>query len=170
MKLLITADKNRHAADIRQLCQEYLVWANTRVDEEFGVRFDIDDLISSTMQHLDSFMPPRGRLLLGYVDEKLAGIACLKELTPDSGEIKRMYVRPAARRQGLGRALVERLLDEARQIGYQRVRLDSARFMREAHALYASLGFHEIDAYEGSEIPPEFRKHWLFMEKEIDIL
>jgi GNAT superfamily N-acetyltransferase len=153
---------------MRELFQEYLQWAGKRVFEEFGVRFDTDELLESTMQHIDLYMPPRGRVLLGYADESVAGIGCLKELAPQIGEIKRMYVLPATRKQGLGRALLERLLAEAGQIGYKRVRLDSARFMRAAHALYRSAGFYEIDAYDGSEIPPEFRKHWVFMEKELE--
>ena len=95
------------------------------------------------------------------------GIACLKALTDSIGEVKRMYVRPEARGQELGRELLTRLLEEARQIGYERVRLDSARFMTDAHKLYRSAGFHEIEAYEGSEIPKEFQNHWIFMEMEL---
>ncbi len=167
MSIIIIADKARHTAGIHQLFQEYLQWANAQVYKEFGVRFDLDELVKTTMQHLDSFMPPQGRVLLGYAGDDLAGIACLKELAPGIGEVKRMYVRPSARNQGLGRALLERLLEESRQIGYQRVRLDSARFMHQAHSLYRAAGFREIGEYEGSEIPPEFRSHWMFMEKEL---
>ena len=119
------------------------------------------------MNTLDKFMPPKGRLLLGYVDDQPMGIACLKALTDSIGEVKRMYVRPEARNRGLGRALLNQLIEEARQIGYDRIRLDSARFMTEAHKLYRSAGFREIEAYEGSEIPKEFQKNWIFMEREL---
>jgi len=95
------------------------------------------------------------------------GIACLKPLTITSGEVKRMYVRPQARKRGLGRALLDKLLEEACLIGYTMVRLDSAMFMQEAHQLYRNMGFHEIEAYEGSEIPKEFQKNWIFMEREL---
>ncbi len=78
-----------------------------------------------------------------------------------------MYVRPEARNKGLGRALLNQLLEKARQIGYERIRLDSASFMTEAHKLYQRAGFHEIEAYEGSEIPKEFQNHWIFMEREL---
>jgi GNAT superfamily N-acetyltransferase len=98
------------------------------------------------------------------VEDQPRGIACLKALTNSIGEVKRMYVRPEARNRGLGRALLNQLLEEAHQIGYELVRLDSALFMREAHKLYRSAGFHEIEAYEGSEIPKEFQSHWIFME------
>ena len=161
------ADKEGHVQPIRELFWEYLQWANAKVKEEFGVSFDIATMLEEDMNTLDKFMPPKGRLLLGYVEHQPAGIACLKTLTPSIGEIKRMYVRPQARNKGLGRALLNQLLEEARQIGYERIRLDSARFMAEAHQLYRTSGFREIEAYEGSEIPKEFQKNWIFMEREL---
>ena len=109
---------------------------------------------------------PQHYLALTY-QINLAGVACLRELTPDTGEIKRMYVRPAFRRWGLGRALVNQLIEEATAIGYQRIHLDSARFMQEAHLLYRTLGFQEIGPYVGSEIPQEFQMNWIFMEKTL---
>ena len=164
MVTIIVADKNHHAAPIRALFWEYLQWANGRLNQEFGVNFDIAALIEQDMTGLDKFMPPQGRLLLGYVNENLAGIACLKALTSPIGEIKRMYVRPTSRQQGVARALINQIVESSVQIGYERLRLDSARFMKEAHQLYRTTGFREIDAYEGSEVPREFQKHWIFME------
>jgi GNAT superfamily N-acetyltransferase len=112
-------------------------------------------------------MSPQGRLLLAYSENRLAGIACLKELTPDIGEIKRMYVRQGNRKQGLGRALLNRLLGEAGQIGYNRIRLDSAPFMTEAQNLYRAFAFTEIDAYAGNEVPRELQGQWVFMENAL---
>ena len=74
---------------------------------------------------------------------------------------------PRKSKAGLGRALIHRLIQDAQQIGYQRIRLDSARFMKEAHHLYQSIGFNEVEAYEGSEIPIEFQHNWIFMEKQL---
>ena len=119
------------------------------------------------MDTLDKFMPPKGRLLLGYMEAQPMGIACLRALTDSIAEVKRMYVRPQVRNRGVGRAMLNRLLEEARQAGYERIRLDSARFMTEAHKLYRSAGFREIGAYEGSEIPKEFQIHWVCMEREL---
>src|SRR6266498_1632935 len=164
---IIIANKEQHARPIRELFWEYLQWGNVKLDEEFGFQFDIATMLEEDMNTLDKFMPPKGRLLLGYVEDQPMGIACLKVLTKTIGEVKRMYVRPQARNRGLGRALLNRLLEEAHRIGYERVRLDSARFMTEAHKLYRSAGFHEIEAYEGSEIPKEFQNHWIFMEMEL---
>lgn len=101
------------------------------------------------------------------VEDATAGIGCLTRLTAQYAEIRRMYVRPDHRRAGLGRALLEGLLKEAVQLGYPMVRLDSARFMTDAHRLYRALGFEDIQPYEGSEIPLDFQPHWVFMEKEL---
>jgi GNAT superfamily N-acetyltransferase len=164
---IIIANQDQHIQPIRELFWEYLQWANSKVEENFGVSFDIAAMLEEDMNTLDKFMPPKGRLLLGYVEGQPMGIACLRELSNSIGEIKRMYVRPQARKIGLGRALLRQVLEESRQIGYERVRLDSARFMTEAHQLYRTSGFREIEAYEGSEIPNEFQSHWIFMERDL---
>jgi GNAT superfamily N-acetyltransferase len=167
---IIIANQDEHAQSIRDLFWEYLQWANTKVEENFGVSFDIATMLEDDMNTLNKFMPPRGRLLLGYVEDRPMGIACLKALTDNIGEVKRMCVRPDARNKGLGRSLLNHLLEEARQIGYEWVRLDSARFMSEAHKLSQCAGFREIEAYEGSEIPKEFQNHWIFMERELPVI
>ena len=166
---IVIANQDQHTQPIRELFWEYLQWANGKVQENFGVSFDIASMLEEDMTTLNKFMPPQGRLLLGYVEDQPMGIACLKRLTNSIGEIKRMYVRTQARKLGLGRALLNQLLEEARQIGYERVRLDSARFMAEAHQLYRTSGFREIEAYAGSEIPQEFQSHWIFMERHLPV-
>ena len=167
MNHIIIADQDQHTQAIRELFWEYLQWANGKVEQNFGVSFDIAAMLEEDMNNLDKFMSPKGCLSLGYGEDRPIGIACLKTLSGTIGEVKRMYVRPEARNQGLGRALLYRLLEEARQIGYELIRLDSARFMTETHELYRTSGFREIEAYEGSEIPQEFQKNWLFMEREL---
>jgi GNAT superfamily N-acetyltransferase len=154
-------------AYVRELFWEYLQWANGRVNEEFGVNFDIETMLVDDMAKLDIYFPPDGRLMLATEESLPAGIACLKKLRMDIAEIKRMYVRPQFRGRGIGRALLQRLLVEAKEIGYPAVRLDSARFMQEAHALYRSSGFDEVEPYPESEIPTEFQEHWVFMEMRL---
>ncbi len=93
------------------------------------------------------YAPPAGRLLLARADGAAAGCIALRPLEPGVGEVKRMYVRPAFRRRGIARALADALVAQARAIGYQRLRLDTLSFMRDAGALYRSLGFVEIAPY-----------------------
>lgn len=88
-------------------------------------------------------------------------------INPTIAELKRMYVRPDQRRKGLRRALIQALISDIREAGYTKIRLDSAQFMKEAHVLYRSLGFQEIDQYPESEAPEDFRKHWIFMEYKL---
>jgi GNAT superfamily N-acetyltransferase len=158
-------EDEREFPAIREIFWEYLQWVNERVNQEYNLSFDIAAILDRDMVEIGKYMPPSGRIILGTVDQRLAGITCLKSLADCGGEIKRTYVRPDARRLGLGRALLERLLVEAGKIGYPRIRLDSTRFMVEAHRLYRSLGFYEIEPYEGSEIPPDYQRNWVFMEK-----
>ncbi len=97
------------------------------------------------------YAPPQGRLLLVFVGDALAGSGGLRALAhadhPDACEMKRLYVRPGFRGRGLGRALAERLLDEARAIGYRAMLLDTLDSMHPARALYASLGFKQLAPY-----------------------
>lgn len=156
-----------HRDSVRQLFWEYLHWANTKINEEFGFSFDIETMLEEDMQNLDKFYPPDGRLLLADSDNQVAGIACLRKIKNDICEVKRMYVRDAFRGKGIGRMLLDELIEAAKESGYPRVRLDSARFMNAAHSLYRSSGFQEIDPYPESEIPEEFQPNWIFMEKKL---
>lgn len=164
------ADLQLHGAAVRGLLWEFLQWANAGTVEHYGASFDIRSMLDSDMSGASRYRPPGGRILLVQQGDEPAGIGCLRMLSDTVGELKRMYVRPAYRRQGAGRALLEGLLAEAGQIGYARVRLDSPHFMTAAHALYRSAGFREIAPYTGSEIPPEYRENWIFMERSLDLL
>jgi len=99
------------------------------------------------------YAPPEGRLLLAEYERPLAGCVALHKLEAGICEMKRLYVRPQFRGKGLGRALAEHLIAEAREIGYQRMRLDTVEpVMKDAVAMYRKLGFLEISPYRENPI------------------
>ncbi|MEP7302888.1 MAG: GNAT family N-acetyltransferase [Caldimonas sp.] len=97
------------------------------------------------------YAPPAGHLLLAFVGGELAGCGALRPLAEvdyaNACEMKRLYVRPGFRRFGLGRAMAQALLDEARRAGYSAMLLDTLDEMETARELYASVGFEEIPPY-----------------------
>ena len=94
------------------------------------------------------YAPPSGRLLLLVENDQIAGCIALRQIGMGLCEMKRLYVRPEFQGKGFGRALAERLITEARDIGYKQMRLDTLPGkMDHAIALYHSLGFKQIPAY-----------------------
>ena len=161
------ADAEQDTAHVRDLFWAYLQWVNACLNEQYGIDLDIAAMLEHDMATLDIFLPPQGRLLLAFDGHQAVGVACLRRIRQGIAEIKRMYVRLAYRRRRVGRRLLEALLHEARAMGCRAMRLDSPRFMVEAHALYRSAGFYEIDEYPEVEIAPQYRQHWVFMEKRL---
>ena len=89
---------------------------------------------------------PTGCMFLATWDGELAGCVALRQIGESVCEMKRLYVRPSLRGRGIGRALAEAIVEEARRIGYKRMRLDTV--LEPARSLYRSLGFHEIPPYQ----------------------
>ena len=125
------------------------------VFREYAASLDVDLCFQNFDAEIASlpgeYAPPGGQLLLAYVDGELAGCGALRRFADaddaNACEMKRLYVRPAYRRFGLGRLLAQALLDEARRAGYSAMLLDTLDDMEAARELYASLGFVEIPPY-----------------------
>jgi putative acetyltransferase len=99
------------------------------------------------------YAPPEGRLVLATNNGQPAGCVALHKLAPEICEMKRLYVRPQFRGRGLGRELAEKVIVEARQFGYKKLRLDTVEsVMKTAVALYRRLGFSEIPPYRQNPI------------------
>jgi len=111
-----------------------------------------------------SFGPPRGRMWLACDDagKAIGGVALRAMQDEGVCELKRLYVRPACRGLGAGRALAVEAIDEARAMGYRLMRLDTGTFLEASRRLYASLGFVETGPYY--EVPPDVLRVTVFME------
>ena len=146
---LVRLDAETPLAVVRDLLREYA--ASLAIDLCFQ-NFEAE---LATLP--GEYAAPAGQLMLAYVDGALAGCGGMRAL-PDADhanacEMKRLYVRPAFRRFGLGRALAEALLDEARRAGYSVMLLDTLDEMESARELYATLGFVEVAPYYFNPIP-----------------
>lgn len=106
------------------------------------------------------YAPPSGRMLLAKCGDAFAGCVALRQIGEEVCEMKRLFVRPALRGKGIGKALARAILEEARRIGYKHMRLDTV--LEPAKRLYRSLGFVEIPPYQ--HVPIE---GVVFMELEL---
>ncbi len=99
------------------------------------------------------YAPPDGRLLVAEYRGQPAGCVALHKVDSGICEMKRLYLRPQLRGRGVGRALAEAVIAEARAIGYQKMRLDTVEpVMPNAVAMYRRLGFVEIEPYRANPI------------------
>jgi ribosomal protein S18 acetylase RimI-like enzyme len=129
----------RGLVDVRQLFLEYA--ASLGIDLCFqGFEQELAGLPGK-------YAPPEGALILALVDGKPAGCVALRLIDAELCEMKRLYLRDAFRGLGLGRALVMRIIEEARTRGYHAMRLDTLSSMVAAQRLYASFGFSYIEPY-----------------------
>jgi len=126
--------------EVADLFREYADW--------LAVDLCSDNIEREVEELPGLYGPPEGCLLLARRDGKPVGCVALRRFDEDKCEMKRLFVRPAFMGLGIGRALASKIIDEARLLGYRKMRLDGvADRMTEAVSLYRSLGFHEIQPF-----------------------
>jgi putative acetyltransferase len=138
-----------------------LLEATRAIFREYAASLDVDLCFQRFDDELaglpGEYAAPQGALLLALVDGQVAGCGAMRPLRDvdhvNACEMKRLYVRPAFRRYGLGRLLAQALLDRGMQAGYSHMLLDTLDDMEAARGLYASLGFEEVPPYYFNPIP-----------------
>ena len=142
---LILATSESDIKQARTLFEEYAAW--------LGISLCFQNFDQELAALPGEYAPPDGRLLLAFEDDELAGCIALRKIRATTCEMKRLFLRPEFRGRGLGRALVERIIEEARQIGYTQICLDTLPGrMDQAIALYKSIGFKEIEPYYNNPV------------------
>jgi putative acetyltransferase len=145
-------------AEVKGLFTEYFQW----LASELGIDIGYQGLDAELAALPGAYAPPRGCLLLAVAEGRAAGCVALRPLGEGVCELKRMYVRPAHRGEGIGRALGEQIVREAKSRGYTTMRLDTAEPLKAAHRVYTALGFRPTEPYY--EAPTELRDIVRFME------
>lgn len=136
----VQAESPAQIADARELFLEYA--------QSLGFSLCFQNFDSELSNLPGDYAPPDGRLLLAEYERQVGGCVALHKLEDEICEMKRLYLRPQFRGKGLGRILADRIIAEARQIGYTRMRLDTVEpVMKDAVAMYRRIGFREIAPY-----------------------
>ena len=155
---------------VRELFTEYFDFLRTDVDTDVGDLNDVPPLAGYEEEIADlpgRYAPPDGCLLIAEYEGETAGCVAFYKLEDGICEIKRLWVRPQFRGKKISRALVIRLIDAARQAGYEAVVLSTVDILKEARSLYESFGFRTIAPYY--EMPEAMLAHDIFMRLDLSL-
>lgn len=147
---IFQAATNTELNDVRSLMRGFLAWHRQRHVEDLALidrYFDEQSWEAELAALPGKYAPPKGSLLVAYRGGQPTGCVALRDLGDGVAEMKRMFVPDAFRGLGVGRALADRIIADARKAGYRRMRLDTSRRQNEAIRLYESSGFKRIPPY-----------------------
>lgn len=144
MLRIIEVKTEKSLQEIRKLFQEY--------GSSLDISLDFQGFDDELANLPGDYAPPEGCIFLAYWEERAAGCVALRKYGFSICEMKRLYTKPQYRGSGIGRALCKAVIARAREMGYDRMRLDTLPSMERARALYTSLGFKEIEPYRYNPI------------------
>ena len=135
--------------ELKKLFTEYtdLVIEGDKTFEEY---LKIQHFDQEILHLEDKYGKPDGRIYVAFFEGKLAGCIGLKKIDNEICEMKRLYVRPEFRGKHIGNILAEKIIDEAKKIGYKSMVLDTFPFLSAAIKMYKNMGFYEIEQYNDS--------------------
>ncbi|PTX60686.1 GNAT family N-acetyltransferase [Sulfitobacter mediterraneus] len=149
------------------MLQEYFDVMVDRLTSIGGPSPDTSLVINEFWREAHHYLPPTGQTLLARdPDGNLIGMGSLRAIEDGKGELKRLYVRPTARGTGLGRRLVERRIQTAREMGLKTLLADTFKANVEMLGLYESLGFERIEGFVESatfNLHPEFHEFMAYV-------
>ena len=156
MDIQIFQYKESHLGEIRIILNEYLSFIAKELSRPpWNFNLDLEHEVNFTMNNLDKFAEPDGRLLLVEVDGEIAGTISLRKIRRDCGEIKRMYIKPEFRGKKLGNLMIEKVISISEENGFSKLFLDTSLFMSSAVSLYKKFGFKETGSYPECIVPKE---------------
>lgn len=136
------------------LLAEYLEIVVLTLRADGGPEIETETLLSATLNHLEAYVPPRGRTtLVRDASSALVATVFVRMIRAQVAEMKRLYVRPELRGSGLGRDLTLQAMEDARAMGAKEIYLDTLAAFGPARRMYEGLGFRYIDFYPESENP-----------------
>jgi len=169
----IHVDLSIHKSLLIDLNDEYLSWIGDEIKNHYNLDLisilgqTIRDYAENMVNELSSYKPPDGIFYILQIKEKIIGMGAFRKLKVDTGEVKRMYIKPEFRGKSFGKALLKQLLNKGKEFGCSRILLDTGRFMSAAQYIYRSAGFQEIVKYSETEVPIKMQPYWIYLEKII---
>ncbi len=136
---------------IRELFTEYTAML-VENDPAFGAYLEIQNYDKEIEDLSYKYGLPQGRLYLAYENDSVVGCIALRMLDDENCEMKRLYVRPQFRGKHYGRILCEKIISDAKAIGYRHMLLDTLPFLKTAIAMYRNIGFYDIPQYNDSPL------------------
>ena len=145
---------NMHRAGLETLLMNYYRNIDrTKIQFDFLMHRQERSEYDDEIENLEAkYGLPQGRLYVAYFENKVAGCIALRPLNDMQCEMKRLYVKPEFRGNGIAKILAERIISDAKSIGYSSMLLDTLPFLQTAISMYRKMGFYEIECYNDSPL------------------